>query len=658
MISGEVLGDKYKVERKIGQGGFASVYLGFDTKLQRDVAVKVLSTVTDNDDFKERFFRESQALANLNHPNILTVYDCGEHDGREYLVMELVNGPSLEHLIAKTELTMPQVVAIAVQICRAMEYAHAQGIIHRDLSLKNIMLDEEDTERARVKILDFGLVKLLYSGVQTTGNAMMGTPAYMAPEQVLGKATDGKVDVWAFGVGLYRILTGELPFRGEHPAALMYSIVNDTELEFGEAVPEILQSIVNSCLAKDAKERPGFGELAEELEDLQCSLNENSGGATTMLTNVSRLADRSSKRNPYLNRVMIKNPKDFFGREKEIRKIYSRLDAPQPQSISVVGDRRIGKSSLLNYVYQKKNRKTNMQNYDSSIFVYMDFQNTIDNDVTKYIDLLFNIFSFETGDVTKYTSRPKTLEQLKSVIAELSDEGKRIIIMMDEFELITRNKNFEEDFFSFLRSLANSHRVAYVTSSREELQMMCHNKDISDSPFFNIFSNLPLRPFSASEAMELIATPSKREGIPLEEYAGWILELAGLFPFFLQIACSSAFEYIVENPGSEPDWRAIKSTFEEEALPHYHFIWDKFDEMDKENIHKIAAGGAIGRKSQYVSEDLLRRGYLIESKDGLSLCSSSFADFVRRQPGGQGGRSKISSIFGRMKRGKGGDRNR
>jgi serine/threonine protein kinase len=652
MIIGEVLADKYEVKKKIGQGGFASVYLGFDSKLQREVAIKVLSTVKDSPSFKERFFRESQALANLNHPNILTVYDCGEHDEHEYLVMELVNGPSLEGLIAKKELTMPQVVSIAIQICRAMEYAHAQGIIHRDLSLKNIMLDEDDTDAAHVKILDFGLVKLVYSGVQTTGNAMMGTPAYMAPEQVLGKPTDGKVDIWAFGVGIYRILTGELPFRGEHPAALMYSIVNDSDLEFAESTPHAIRELLSKCFEKDAADRPGFDELAIGLESIERSLSDDPISGTTILSNVSEFADRSSKRNPYLNRVMIKHPRDFFGREKEIRKIYSRLDAPQPQSISVVGDRRIGKSSLLNFVYTKKNRRQYMQNYDSAIFVYLDFQNTVDNDVTKFIDLLFNVFSFETGNVTKYTTRPKTLDQLKSVIAELHDEGKRIIVMMDEFELITRNENFEEDFFSFLRSLANSFRVAYVTSSRDELQMMCHNQDISDSPFFNIFSNLPIRPFSEDEARELILTPSKREGVPLESYADRILEIAGLFPFFLQIACSSTFEYLVDNPDSEPDWGQILTTFEEEALPHFKFVWDRFDENDREILHRIAGGGTVDRKSQYVSEGLLRRGYLIEGTGGLRPCSSSFAEFVKRQPGGSGGGSKISSIFGRLKRGK------
>ena len=125
-----------------------------------------------------------------------------------------------------------------------------------------------------------------------------------------------------------------------------------------------------------------------------------------------------------------------------------------------------------------------------------------------------------------------------------------------------------------MRSLANSYRVAYVTSSRDELQLMCHNKDISDSPFFNIFSNLPLRPFNREEAMQLITVPSKSEWIPLEPYAGNIIELAGFFPFYLQIACSNAFEYILDNPGEDPDWRQISKGFMDERDKAFeHAIW-------------------------------------------------------------------------------------
>jgi AAA+ ATPase superfamily predicted ATPase len=192
---------------------------------------------------------------------------------------------------------------------------------------------------------------------------------------------------------------------------------------------------------------------------------------------------------------MIANPTEFFGREREVR-IYSRLDAPRPQSISIVGDRRIGKSSLLYHIYRVRNRKQYMTNHEEAIFVYLDFQQDLEFDVPRFIDFLFNMFSYESKSERDYTKKERTLDELKNVIQQLHDEGKRIVILMDEFEVITRNPRFEGQFFSLLRALANSYRVAYVTSSHEDLQKMCHNKDISDSPFFNIFSNLILRPFS------------------------------------------------------------------------------------------------------------------------------------------------------------------
>ncbi|MFH1679708.1 MAG: protein kinase [Candidatus Eisenbacteria bacterium] len=651
---GAVIGAKYKVEKKIGEGGFAVVYRATDVKLKRPVAIKVLTAGGEGERFKEGFLRESEALATLNHPNILTVFDCGDHEGRPYLVMELVNGPSLDSLVSKTSLSLSQVFSLGQQICSAMAYAHEQGIVHRDLTLKNIMLEEESEERARVKILDFGLVKLLGSGMQTTGNAMMGTPFYMAPEQVMGKTVDERVDIWAFGVGLFRMLTGRFPFEAEHPAAVMYLITNG-EVEFGEGTSEEFQRTILHCLEKDPRSRPrSFGEVARELGEIQNTLTSATSATTTTLSKVSAFRTRGSRRNPYLNRVMIKNPADFVGREREVRKIYSRLDAPQPQSISVVGDRRIGKSSLLNFIYNKKNRKRHMENHASSIFVFLDFQNIVSLDVPRFIDFLFNVFSFEMDDGSQYTKRPKTLDELKAVVQELHEKGKRIIVLMDEFEIITKNENFEEDFFSFLRSLANSYRMAYVTSSADELQHMCHNEDISDSPFFNIFSNLPLLPFGRKEAVELITVPSRTEGVPLEAHEEKILELSGHFPFHLQIACSAAFEHLVENPEGEPDWAEIGRTFRDEVTPHYSFVWERMEEAERQNLVRVASGRTVERQYAFVNEGLERRGYLVKEESGFRLFSKPFDEYVRQQGGGDAGKgSVLSSLFGRFRGKKG-----
>lgn len=626
---GNVIDGKYKIEKKIGKGGFGTVYRAFDQNLKRSVAVKVLSRGGTEESFKKRFFREAESLAKMNHPNIVTVYDCGEFEEQPYLVMELINGPALNDLIVKTSLTLAQIYSLSSQVCKAMSYAHGLGIIHRDLTLKNIMVNEDESENAQVKILDFGLVKLLRDEMQSTGQTMMGTPSYMSPEQILGGAIDGRADIFSYGVGLFRIVNGHFPFEAEHPAALMYSIVNDENIEFTDEVPIDLKDVILQCLAKDPRERCGdFSELGKEFKALQRALSASVAESSIVISGVSALKERSSKRNPYLNRVMINNPKDFVGRNKEIRKIYSRLDAPHPQSISVVGDRRIGKSSLLNYIYNRKNRKRNMQNYENAIFVYLDFQRNVDFDVPKFIDYLFSVFSYETEEGKKYAEQEKTLDQLKEAVQEINDKGKRIIVLMDEFEVITNNEKFEEDFFSFFRSLANSYKVAYITSSCDELQLMCHNKDISDSPFFNIFSNLPLRAFSREEALELITVPSKTEGIPLEQHAEKIIELAGYFPLYLQIACSNVFEYLLDNPDAEPDWLQITKSYKDEAFPHYSFIWERMEEAEQDNLNRIASGKQISKQYKFINENLQRRGYLLETTEEPMLFSNTFKDFI------------------------------
>lgn len=648
-MKGEILGDKYRIEKRIGTGGFGEVYKGFDLKLKREIAVKILSDVGDEGGFKVRFQREIESLAKMNHPNIVTVFDCGEHNNRPFLVMEIVNGPSLHQLTARNSPSTEEVHLIANQVCSAMSYAHELDIIHRDLTLKNIMVTREDEKGMHIKILDFGLVKLLGSE-QTTGKSMMGTPLYMSPEQITGSRIDGRTDIFTFGVDLYRILNGYFPFKGEHPAAIMYSIVNEEPQEFCGEIPDDIELIILKCLEKDPRNRySSFSELGEELETIKVSRIDTKISTETTFTGLHVFSERSSKRNPYLNRVMISNPSDFFGRKKEIRKIYSRLDAPQPQSISIVGDRRIGKSSLLNFVYNRKNRKRNMQNYDNTIFVYLDFQRSVDFDVTKFIDFVFNVFGYETKAGRKYSEREKTLDDFKEVIEELNQDGRRIILLMDEFEVITNNEKFEEDFFSFLRSMANSYKVAYVTSSCDELQRLCHNEDISDSPFFNIFSNLPLKPFSREEAIELISIPSKIEGFPLEKYSGRILELSGYFPLYIQILCSIIFEYFIENPDKEPDWDTIVNTYRAEVNPHFSFAWDRMDEDEKKNLGKIAKGKKIDRKYQFINDNLIRRGYLEQLDNGeIRIFSRPFKDFIINDiRKGSSGKGFLSGLFKR-----------
>jgi serine/threonine protein kinase len=646
---GTILQDRYQIERRIGRGGFAQVYRGFDTKLKRPVAVKVLDEAGDMARVKTRFLREAESMAKCNHPNIAAVYDYAEHNNQPYMVMEYIDGPTLLDLVEKSPLTPRQTCAIALQVCRGMSYAHKNGVIHRDLTLRNVMVVQGADEIPLVKILDFGLAKILHEQAETTGKSMVGTPYYMAPEQIKDETIDGRVDIFAFGVGLHRLINGRFPFHAEHPTALMYLILNESDVSFADAVPDGMRRIILRCLEKDRDARASsFDELIPLIEEMERQYRGLVDGGQTSVIETRGLARRTSKRNPYLNRAMIKRPAEFFGRTKEVRKIYSRLDAPDPQSISVVGDRRIGKSSLLNYIYHPKNRKQHMQNNDNAVFAYLDFQSDAAFDVPKFIDFLFNMFTLECKGTHDFAGRARTLDELRAVVQELHDAGKRIVILMDEFESITRNPKFEKQFFSFLRSLGNNYKVAYVTSSSEDLQQMCYDKDIADSPFFNIFGKLPLRPFTREEAVELVTAPSKAEGVPLEAYADEIIGLAGLFPLYLQIGCSTVFEYLVENEGAGPNWDEIRRGFMDEVEQHYRFVWERMDEAARGNLARVAAGKPVSKEYGFVNEELERRGYLVQSGKGLGLFSSSFKDFVLHETENTGKkRGFLGAIFGR-----------
>src|SRR6266508_4539198 len=216
---------RYEIRSKIGEGGMGEVYRASDLKLNRDVAIKVLPETFLNDAERlARFHREAQVLASLNHTNIATIYGVEEENGLRALVMELVEGPTLAERITPGPIPLDDALAIARQVSEALEAAHERGIIHRDLKPANVKVTPEGT----VKVLDFGLAKVFEGEAQVTdlshsptlvkgtqAGVILGTAAYMSPEQAKGKVVDRRADIWAFGCVLFEMLTGRRPFEGE-----------------------------------------------------------------------------------------------------------------------------------------------------------------------------------------------------------------------------------------------------------------------------------------------------------------------------------------------------------------------------------------------------------------------------------------------------------
>ena len=214
----------YKIVEKIGEGGMGVVYRAHDTTLDRDVALKFLPThLIDSDEFKKRFHNEARSASALDHPNICTIYEFGEHNGQSYMAMGLVEGKTLEKRMKESSLSFEQAVEVAKQISRGLAVAHAKGIIHRDLKPANIMIDPHGV----VKIMDFGLAKREDRTQFTRSGTTLGTLAYMSPEQVRGEAVDARSDLWSLGVILFEMIIGRRPFLGDYDAAVLHKILNE-----------------------------------------------------------------------------------------------------------------------------------------------------------------------------------------------------------------------------------------------------------------------------------------------------------------------------------------------------------------------------------------------------------------------------------------------
>jgi len=257
----------YKILEKIGEGGMGVVYKTEDTKLKRTVALKFLPLEMMRDqEAKERFIQEAQAAAALNHPNICTVYEIDEADGHNFIAMEYIEGHSLKEKITSSPVGIDEVLDIVGQIAQGLGEAHQNGIIHRDIKPANIML----TQRGQAKIMDFGLAKLEW-GVELTKTAtIMGTVAYMSPEQAKGEKVDLRTDIWALGAVLYEMLSGERPFESNRDQAVIYSILEEDPKSISKMrknVPSELDHLVLKCLEKNPNNR--YKNMASLYSDLK-----------------------------------------------------------------------------------------------------------------------------------------------------------------------------------------------------------------------------------------------------------------------------------------------------------------------------------------------------------------------------------------------------
>ncbi|MBT4613330.1 MAG: hypothetical protein HOM68_06990 [Gemmatimonadetes bacterium] len=333
--------------------------------------------------------------------------------------------------------------------------------------------------------------------------------------------------------------------------------------------------------------------------------------------------------NPFLNRSMICSVDEFFGRQRELNYVMGRIGAPTPQSVSVLGERRTGKSSFLWHIAQKQVHSRYFDEPERYVFLLVDFQgrpNLSEEEFCRFFGEQLRAGVPAAVDIPPLRNTADIL----TAVQNLTGAGLRLVCLFDEFESITRNAGFSAGFFGFLRSLANLYPVAYVTSSRRDLPSLCHEEQIAESPFFNIFSKLHLGSMPEAEVEDLIATPSVAAGLSLLPHTEALMRLGGRWPFFVQIACATAFDLVMETGTDEVDMSQVEYRFQAETDSHFHYFWDHFNDTERAVLASLANQQEPDATLAHVTETLARDGYVQNDESGARLFSISFEHYLRQ----------------------------
>jgi len=297
-LVGSAIADRYEIERVLGQGGMASVYLATDQLLDRQVAIKLMKSGVVSRQNPGRFYREARTLAKMNHPNIVTLYNCGWYGEQAYLVMEYVDGTCLNNILDRTAsatpsdggLTVETSFDIAIKVTNALSYAHQKGVVHRDIKPANIIIGNE------TKLMDFGIAGIRRDASSAIGGELSGTPMYMSPEQSLGKEVDERADLYSLGVVFYEMFTGRAPFSASDEMSITAQHIQVTPVAPSLRNPEIPQkidSLILRMLSKEPDKRPASADEVVAL--LETSRREIPEGASAEIPKLARLSPEEQK---------------------------------------------------------------------------------------------------------------------------------------------------------------------------------------------------------------------------------------------------------------------------------------------------------------------------------------------------------------------------
>jgi WD40 repeat protein len=503
----------YEVLDRIGAGGMGEVYRARDPRLGREVAVKVLpGEVARDPERLQRFEREARAVAALNHPNVLTIFDVGTHEGVPHVVTELLQGETLRELVSRRSPTQRQVLSFAVQVAQGLEAAHEKGIVHRDVKPENVFV----TTDGRVKLLDFGLAKVadrltsdsgeVTESSPTGAGQLMGTVAYMSPEQVRGLAVDHRTDLFSLGVVLYELLGGTHPFRRETTVATLTAILEETPAglaSLGRGIPPALGGIVARCLEKDRGQR--FRSAHDLALSLEAVLQAPAGAAS-----LQEVEEKSPY--PGLLSFTEKDAAFFFGREEEIQALWQRLRGRR--LLAVIGPSGAGKTSFLRAGViaarpEGWGAAWAAPGARPALGLAQALTPELAGDAEAMSDLLRGVSEVsETGEGARAVSAVRRWR---------ARHGEALLVIDQFEELFTLSpKETQARFAALLGRLASEADVHVVLSLRDDFLIRCSEH----APLAPVFESLtPLAALTADGLRRALVEPARKRGYGFEDEA-------------------------------------------------------------------------------------------------------------------------------------------
>ncbi len=431
----ELLKGRYKIEEKLGEGGMGIVYKALDTRLQRPVAIKIL-TPTFGQEAVARFMREARSVARLNHPNIMAIYDCDEENGEHFLVLEYLEGRTLRGILGYSDKQkiLPQDFAfhIALSTLNALEYAHGQEVIHRDLKPENIMVAGEE-----VKLMDFGLARIQDETAITRQPTLMGTATYMPPEQLTGEPIDGRTDLYAFGVILYEMLAGRRPFVAPQPELVAFMHLHQTPTsprDFNPQISRPLEYLILKLLEKKPDDRyPSAARVREVLENLES-------------------VDVEMAAEIMVPALLSRRKQEVVGREKEYQQLMNYLDtarAGEGRLALVSGEAGIGKTYLVEAlaVYARLQKVTALKGHCYEIEGAPPYQPFIEA-LRGYITKALSDAILRERVRRQLGSSASELAQLVSEVGQLAPDVEPVVPLLDPTAKQTRPFHSVTSFLS------------------------------------------------------------------------------------------------------------------------------------------------------------------------------------------------------------------